>query len=138
MSHFRPVTDYFAVSGQLSPIDVAAARAEGFTLIIDNRPDGEAPGQATAGEIAAAAEQEGLAFRHIPVVGLPLPGSEESAAVSEAIAESGGKTLAYCRTGTRSIALWALGELAAGQKSRDELLRIAADAGYDLAGVLPH
>jgi uncharacterized protein (TIGR01244 family) len=43
--------------------------------------------------------------------------------------------LAYCRSGTRSITAWALGE-AAGGRDPNELVRLARDAGYDLAPVL--
>ena len=43
--------------------------------------------------------------------------------------------LAFCRSGTRSTILWALSQ--SGKQSERELLRTAADAGYDLSGVVP-
>jgi len=43
--------------------------------------------------------------------------------------------LAYCRSGTRSITAWALGE-AAGGRDRNELVKLAQGAGYDLAPIL--
>ncbi|HXV01766.1 MAG TPA: TIGR01244 family sulfur transferase [Caulobacteraceae bacterium] len=133
MTDFRAITAAFAVSPQISPADVAAARAEGFELIVNNRPDGETPDQPPGAEIAAAAAWEGLAYVEIPVRG--RPGPREGEAMHAACA--GGKTLAFCRTGTRSIVAWALGEQAAGARSRAELLSLAAAAGYDLGGVLP-
>ena len=51
------------------------------------------------------------------------------------MAASTGPVLAFCRSGTRSITAWALGEAAAG-RDRRELARLAADAGYDLTPVL--
>ena len=135
MSDFRTVTSRLAVSGQILPADLAEARAEGFTLIVNNRPDGEAPGQPTAAEIESAAGALDLACIHIPVSGRPT--AEQAAAVHRAMAGAQGGTLAFCRTGTRSIMTWALGELAAGTTGRDELIRLAADAGYDLSAVLP-
>src|SRR3546814_9355986 len=42
-----------------------------------------------------------------------------------------GPTVAFCRTGTRSAMLWALSN--ADERSRDELIATAADAGYDIA-----
>ena len=71
MSHFRDVTADFAVSPQIGVDDVALARADGFKLIVNNRPDGEAPDQPTSAEIEQATLREGLAYLHVPVVGRP-------------------------------------------------------------------
>ena len=133
MPHFREVTPNFAVSPQISPEDVAQAKQSGFTLIINNRPDGESPDQPAGSEIEAAARSVGLDYLFIPVVGRPT--AAQAAAVSRALAASKGKALAYCRTGNRSIITWALGELAAG-RDRGDILRLAATAGYDLSAVL--
>ena len=54
-------------------------------------------------------------------------------AQAEAVAAANGPVLAFCRSGTRSITAWALGEAAAAPKSSEELVRLAASAGYDLA-----
>jgi uncharacterized protein (TIGR01244 family) len=51
MTDFIRVTDNFYVSPQIGIEDVARAAREGFTLLINNRPDGEAPGQPTHEEI---------------------------------------------------------------------------------------
>jgi uncharacterized protein (TIGR01244 family) len=132
MTDFRTVTDTFSVSPQISPADVAAAAAQGFTLIINNRPDGEAPGQPTGAQIEAAARAAGLDYLNAPVVGRPGPAQIE--AVREAVARTDGKVLAYCRSGTRSICTWAMGQ--AGAVDRDRLLRLGAAAGYDLSPVI--
>jgi uncharacterized protein (TIGR01244 family) len=135
MPDFHIVTAEFSVSPQISLADVSAARARGFTFIINNRPDGESPDQPAGADIEAAARAEGLGYMHIPVKGLPTP--DQADAVRAAIETARGPTLAYCRSGTRSIIAWSLGELAAGARGRDELLGLAAAAGYDLSGVLP-
>jgi uncharacterized protein (TIGR01244 family) len=132
MTDFRIVTDTFSVSPQITPADVAAAAAQGFTLIINNRPDGEAPGQPRGAEIEAAARAAGLDYLNAPVVGRPGPAQVE--AVRDAVAGAKGKVLAYCRSGTRSISTWAMGQ--AGEVPRDQLLRLGAAAGYDLATVI--
>jgi uncharacterized protein (TIGR01244 family) len=133
MTQFHSVTPAFAVSPQIGPEDIAAAKAMGFTLIINNRPDGESPEQPAGAEIEAAARAAELDYVFIPVTGRPTP--DQAKAVSDAA--SRGKTLAYCRSGNRSITSWALGELGFGGRSREELLRLAAAAGYDLSGALP-
>jgi uncharacterized protein (TIGR01244 family) len=52
------------------------------------------------------------------------------------VAAAGGPVLAYCRSGTRSATLWALGEILAGTLSRDEALALGRANGLDLAGGL--
>jgi len=134
MTDFRRVTDHLAVSPQITPADVAEAKARGFTTLINNRPDGEAPDQPTSAQIEQAAREAGLAYIHIPVRGLP-PTPEQVEQTRAAIEGSEGPVLAFCRTGTRCINLWSMGERQAG-RDRDELLKLGADAGYDLSGAL--
>ena len=55
--------------------------------------------------------------------------------MAEAIAQAGGPTLAFCRSGTRSITAWAVGRAMAGD-DRQGLADLAAAAGYDLSAVL--
>ena len=134
MPDFRRVTDRFSVAPQIQPADLAAAAAEGYTLIINNRPDEEDPGQPSAAAMAVQAESLGLIYVHIPVQG--GPSVEQAAAVTRAIEEHPGRALAYCRSGTRSINTWALGRREAHLTEAAELLRLGSAAGYDLSGVL--
>ena len=134
MSDIRQVTEDFAVAPQISPEDMAEAAKMGFVLVINNRPDGEAPDQPDSAEMAAAAEAAGLAYAHIPVRGGPTPDQVE--AVAEAIDEAKGPVLAFCRSGTRSIITWSLGQAASGARPKDELIKLGAGAGYDLSSVL--
>jgi uncharacterized protein (TIGR01244 family) len=133
MPQFRQVTASFQVSPQITVAEAREAVAAGVKLIINNRPDGEAPDQPSNAEIEAAARAGGADYRFIPVVGRPT--AEQAAAQAEAVAGAGGPVLAFCRSGTRSITTWALGEAARG-RDRAELVRLAAAAGYDLAPVL--
>ena len=134
MSQFRKVTDQFSVSPQITTEEAAAAARDGVVLIINNRPDGEAPDQPGGALVEAAARAAGADYVHIPVMG--RPGPDQVRAMGEAMAAAKGPVLAFCRSGTRSITTWALGRRAAGD-DRAELVRIGADAGYDLDGVLP-
>ena len=133
MTQFRRVTDSFEVSPQITPEEARAAVAGGVTLIINNRPDGEAPDQPANAEIEAAAKAGGADYLYLPVVGRPTPA--QAKAQAEAVAAAKGPALAFCRSGTRSITTWALGEAAAG-RSKSELAGLAADAGYDLSAAL--
>jgi uncharacterized protein (TIGR01244 family) len=133
MPQFRKVTDALQVSPQITPEEARAAAAAGVVLIINNRPDGEAPDQPTSAEVEAAARAAGADYLHLPVVGRPTP--EQARAQAAAVAGANGPVLAFCRSGTRSITAWALGEAAAGRDPA-ELVKLAAGAGYDLAPLL--
>ena len=98
--------DRVFVAGQIGPEDMAEIAALGVTMIVNNRPDGEEPGQPTGAEIEAAARAAGLDYRHIPVAGGIAP--EQIEAMAEALDEAEGTLLAFCRSGTRSTYLWAL------------------------------
>lgn len=113
---------------------IPALGEAGFTCLVNHRPDGEEPGQATAAEIAEAAEAAGLRAVHAPAHGLPGPASV--AATREALDALGdeGKALLFCRSGMRSAAAWAMAERMAGGDP-DALREAAFAAGYDLGGI---
>ena len=128
------IVERLYVSGQITRDDLAAAKAQGVTLIINNRPDGESPDQPPHAEMAAAAAALGLDCVHIPVIG--APDAQAIAAMRTALAAHEGGALAYCRSGTRSIVTWSLCQAASGARPRDELVELGRQAGYDLSGVL--
>jgi uncharacterized protein (TIGR01244 family) len=135
MTEFRRVTDQLSVSPQIALSDLARAAAQGFKLVINNRPDGEEPGQPTSAEMEAAAKAAGLAYAHIPVRGGPTPDQVEAERLL--LEEAPGPVLAFCRSGTRSIVTWSVGQALAGTRTREELVGLGEIAGYDLSGVLP-
>ena len=135
---FIPLTDSIRVSPQITLDQVAAAKAEGVTMIINNRPDGEDPSAPQSADIAAAAQAAGLDYVAIPIThaGFSAPQVDAMIAALDKAEASGGKVLAYCRSGTRSTLLWSLAQARQGQNPA-ELTRIAANAGYDLTPVRP-
>ena len=132
MTEFRRVTDRFSVAPQIAVDDVARAAQAGFTAVINNRPDGEDAGQPTSAEIEAACRAQNLSYAFVPVMGAPT--REQAAATQRALA-TGGAVLAFCRSGTRSINCWALGE-ALADAPKDDLIRAGVAAGYDLRPIL--
>ena len=128
------VDDTITVAHQIDPADVDAIRAAGFKAVINNRPDGEAPDQPAGEEIRKAAEAAGLAYHALPV-GRDGIGPDTLTGFREAMEAAGGPVFAFCRTGTRSINLWALSQ--AGNRDAGEMVRLAAEAGYDLSGLKP-
>jgi uncharacterized protein (TIGR01244 family) len=115
---------------QLTVGDLDEAVAQGIRLIVNNRPDGEQPGQPSSAEIEAAARAAGLDYRHIPIAGGFPP--ERVEAMAEAMEQ--GPLLAFCRSGTRSTFLWALARAARGAPA-EESVAAAAAAGYNLGPI---
>jgi uncharacterized protein (TIGR01244 family) len=134
MADIRKVTPQFSVAPQIEVSDVEAAKAQGFVKLINNRPDGEVPGQPASAEMEVAAKAAGLGYVHIPFVGRPTP--EQAEAVAREAEAASGPVLAFCRSGTRSITAWSLGQAMSGRRSPEELVELAKGAGYDLSAVL--
>ena len=132
---FIKLSDSVWVAPQITIADVAAAAAQGITLIINNRPEDESPDQTPGAAIAAAAAAAGLAYVAIPVghSGFSEP---QIAALAKALDEAPGPVLAYCRSGTRSTLLWSLTQASQGHNP-DNIALQAAKAGYDIAPVRP-
>jgi sulfide:quinone oxidoreductase len=129
MADVKQVTDTFAVTAQLDAADLAELKAAGFRHVIGNRPDEEAPPGAKAADIRKAAEAAGLTYVHAPFVGAPTPEAIEAAA------KASGPTIAYCRSGTRSVTAWAMSQAKNGAISADAIVEAAADAGYNLSAL---
>lgn len=129
------VTDTFAVSAQIDPADMPALKAAGFTAIICNRPDGEDIDQPDHATVAAAAQAAGLSYAWVPMSGGLAPGLVD--AMDAALVAAGdGKVLAYCRSGRRSVSLWALAQAWKRGADLEVILEAAARAGHDLSGMV--
>ncbi|NJM49754.1 MAG: TIGR01244 family phosphatase [Sphingomonadales bacterium] len=126
--------DSIWASPQITLTDVESAKAQGVTMIINNRPDGEDPSSAQSADIAAAAKAAGIDYVAIPVTHAGFSRAQIDALNSALEKAKGGRVLAYCRSGTRSTLLWALSQAAKGESPR-VIAAKAADAGYDVAPV---
>ena len=105
----RQLDDRTFVSGQIAPHEVAGLAEHGITVMVNNRPDGEEPGQPLAADIEAAAAQAGIAYRFVPIMRGIGPADVDE--MQEALREAGdGKMLAFCRSGTRSALACALAQ----------------------------
>jgi uncharacterized protein (TIGR01244 family) len=125
----RQLDDKVMVSGQVAPHEVAGLAEQGVTVLVNNRPDGEEPGQPLAAEIEDAAAAAGISYRFVPILrGIgPADVEEMQKALREA---EGGKMLAFCRSGTRSALAVALAKREEGA-SAEEVTRNLTEAGFD-------
>jgi len=130
----RRLDDRTSVSGQLRPEEIAGlAERRGIAMVVNNRPDGEEPGQPLAADIEAAAEAAGMSYRHVPIIrGI---GPADVAAMRDALHAAGdGQTLAVCRSGNRSALAWALAMREDGA-SAEEIAQKVTAAGFDVTPI---
>lgn len=131
----KQIAEKLYVAPQLTAADIRDAKAKGVVAIINNRPDGEEPGQPTAAENGAVAVAESLGYTHIPVVPGQI-GEGQVRAFQKALAEANGPVLAHCKTGTRSATLYVIGEVLDGRMRKDEVIGFGQSAGLDLSGAV--
>ena len=125
----RQLGDRVMVSGQVAPHEVAGLAEQGFTVLVNNRPDGEDPGQPTAAELERAATEAGIHYHYVPIARGIGPADVEEMQHALRAAE-GGKLLAFCRSGTRSAYAVALAQREEGA-SVEEVQRALTEAGFD-------
>ncbi|AEF54511.1 TIGR01244 family sulfur transferase [Marinomonas posidonica] len=126
--------DHYFVTPQISVEDLAALKAQGFSLIVNNRPDGEAEDQPSAQSLKEAAEAMGFEYAWNPIE-LPKLAQSHVDLQGNVLSESK-KTLAFCRTGTRSSVLWVLLENGKGRNYSDLVAEVSAK-GFDLSRCAP-
>lgn len=120
----------YYVAPQIQLTDLAALKALGFQRIINNRPDGESDDQPLSAQLKAEAQALGLDYVDNPI-DLKQLAESHVGSQRQALSEDK-KTLAFCRTGTRSSVLWALMSNADG-KAYEELSAFLAAKGFDLS-----
>ncbi|HEX8839376.1 MAG TPA: TIGR01244 family sulfur transferase [Sphingomicrobium sp.] len=125
----RQLDDKVMVSGQVAPHEIAGLAEQGITVLVNNRPDGEEPGQPLAGDIEAAASAAGITYHYVPIMrGI---GPADVQVMQQAMQQAeGGKLLAFCRSGTRSALAIGLAKREGGTSS-EEVQRCLTDAGFD-------
>lgn len=132
----HPVTTSFSVASQLNVADIAALAKDGYTLIVNNRPDGEMLGQPKSDDLAKAAGEAGIAYAHLPVDSSGITPAH-TAGLETALSDAEqGKTLAFCKSGMRSLLVWSYAEARFG-KPVENIIAEANKAGYDITGHEP-
>jgi len=122
-----------SATGALSREDIEALAAAGVKMIINNRPDGEDPGQLPAAEARQLAAAHGIAYHHIPFVAATLSAADIDA-FAAALNSAAGPVVAHCRSGTRSTMVWALTRLREGADA-GELVALGARNGVDISAL---
>ena len=130
----KQVNPEFWVADQITAQDIELIAARGIKSVFCNRPDGEGPDQPNVIEIEQALKPYGIQIQYLPVVSGKVT-DEQAEEFKQLYLQAQKPLLAYCRSGTRSITLWALSQVA--DQTLDQMLLIAKTLGYDLQGVVP-
>ena len=127
------ISGLYHVSPQISLTDVEFLSEKGFEKIICNRPDFEVPPNIQSYIIEKFATEIGLSFEYHPLT-FDNMNAENIEKQMAFINGSERPVLAYCTSGTRCAAIWALGQI--GKMSKDEILKTTLESGYNLEGLL--
>ena len=128
----KKLDDNLSVLPQIAPENVADYAALGFRTLINNRPEGEEPGQPSSAAMQAAAEAAGMEYVSQPVISGGITFTDV-ADFSEYLEKAEKPVLAFCRSGTRCTMLWALSQ--AGKLPTEEIMSRGSMAGYNLDGL---
>ncbi|MBC3767748.1 TIGR01244 family sulfur transferase [Neptunicella marina] len=127
--NIKPVNDVISVSAQITAADVATIKKQGFKSIICNRPDNEQADQINFAEIEQAAIDAEINCYFLPVITGNIT-KQDVEKFADLVNQISTPILAYCRTGNRSITLWAL--VNKGKLEHTQLIKIIEAAGYDV------
>ena len=96
-------------SGQVFETDLNMLAKQGVRSIVNNRADGESPGQPPSADLARVAEDLGIRFVHFPVE----PGSiskEDVEAFAKLCEDLERPLIVFSRSGARSTRIWEMAE----------------------------
>jgi uncharacterized protein (TIGR01244 family) len=120
------------ISAQPEENDFPAIKATGYLSVINNRPDGEDAQQPGSSAEANTASLAGLQYNHLPVK-LDSISERDVRGFQRMLDQGAGPTLAHCKSGTRSLTLWVLGEALDGRMRADEIAAFGSSRGFDLS-----
>ena len=127
------ISGLYNVSPQISLTDVEILSEKGFEKIICNRPDFEVPPNFQSSVIEKNALKIGLSFEYHPLT-FENMNTENIEKQMSFIKKSKRPVLAYCTSGTRCAAIWALGQI--GKMPKNEILKTTLESGFNLEGLL--
>ncbi|MDB5526507.1 MAG: blh [Rhizobium sp.] len=126
------ITDRLWVSSQPDVEDFKSYRDQGFLSLVNVRPEGEEQSQPGNDVERRASESAGLDYTFIPVSMTSITEADIQA-FGRAMTEASGKVLAHCKSGTRALILYVLGEVIDGRMKDTEVLDYGRKRGFDVS-----
>ena len=103
--NLREIDNKFSIAEQIHKHDLPVLKEAGYTDVVCNRPDNEDPGQPAFAELEAEALKIGMKTHHLGFDGQDYR-PDHISGLREVLDDAAGKTVAFCRTGNRSLLLW--------------------------------
>jgi uncharacterized protein (TIGR01244 family) len=127
-----PLSDEIAVGEVPRAEEIPILAKAGFRSLLNAQPDGEVERFADAMVTRGAAEAVGLAYAHVPIESR-LPSEEQIKIFSDALAALPRPIYAYCYSGGRAAAAWALSAVSTAPPS--QVIQALEAAGYDASSL---
>jgi uncharacterized protein (TIGR01244 family) len=128
------LNDAIAVGDFPSSEEIAILAKAGFKSLLNSQPDGEVERLMSAAGTADAAIGHGLAYHFLPLESR-RPSESQIQAFARAVAALPKPVYAFCYSGSRSAAAWALAQAAFMEAG--EIVAACAAAGYDISFMAP-
>lgn len=129
------LSDAIAVGEFPSVEHIAILAKVGFKSLLNSQPEGEVDRLMPAAALAQEAHAAGLAYHFLPLE-TRRPSEAQIQAFARAIATLPKPIYAFCYSGSRSAAAWALASSAF--MDTDAIIAACASAGYDISFLAPH
>lgn len=123
------VNSHFSIADILNTDDFLLLRREGYTLIVNNRPDEEEGDYLLHSQEKALAEKNGMDYFYMPFTYDTL--AWETVYQFHRLVSKHKKMVAHCRSGSRSIALFLLHALQEGKMNKDTFRETCRQYGTD-------
>ncbi|TCU30751.1 uncharacterized protein (TIGR01244 family) [Rhizobium azibense] len=126
------ISDRLSVMPQPDIGDFQSLREQGFTALINARPDNEEAGQPGTAAEERAAIQSNMSYSYIPIT-MATVTEADIIAFQKALKDSAGPVVAHCKSGARALHLYALGEVLDGRMKPHDVLPFGQRNGIDLS-----
>lgn len=127
------ISEKLSVSTQPNVEDIQSLRDRGFKTLINNRPDNEDSTQPGTQAESQEGTRCGLSYAFIPVTASTITEADVRA-FQRALDETEGPVFAHCKTGTRSLSLYLIGEVLDGRISANDVVEFGRSRGFDTSG----
>jgi sulfide:quinone oxidoreductase len=105
----QQLDEHIYIADQINTVDISTLKELGIKTIINNRPDNEEAKQPLSADISVHAASINIKYYFLPIIpGNYSVGSIEK--LTELLNTVTKPVLIFCRTGNRSINLWALSQ----------------------------
>jgi len=117
------------ISDQITTMDINTLQNVGVQTIINNRPDNEETNQPLSKDISVHAENVNIEYYFLPIVSGDYS-IDSIKQLTKLLNTTKKPVVIFCRTGNRSINLWALSQ--ASILGKKHVLAMAKRIGFDI------